>query len=75
MYTYYFERTSREAIHAQSEEEARAKLTELGYLQDEFELTDIVEDAEDIKLPDESVVETGNKGDRPDGCAQGVTGP
>lgn len=46
MKTYYFERTDREAIKAQSEEEARLKLDEMGYLQDEFTLIDVVEDAD-----------------------------
>lgn len=60
MKTYYFERVSREAIKAQSEEEARLKLEELGYLQDEFELTDVVEDADDA-VPVALAPETGSK--------------
>jgi non-homologous end joining protein Ku len=44
--TYYFERRlNRESIRAQSVEEARTRLEEMGYLQDEFELVDVTDDS------------------------------
>lgn len=45
MKTYYFKRVECEAIKADSEEEARTKLNELGYLQDDFMLIDVTEGA------------------------------
>ncbi len=41
MKTYVFERQTIEEVDAYSEEEARVRLAELGYLEDEFELIDV----------------------------------
>jgi hypothetical protein len=39
--TYVLERIQRQEVEAYSEEEARVRLTELGYIEEEFELIDV----------------------------------
>lgn len=46
MKVYIFEHTVREDVYAHNEKEARTRLEEQGYIEEEFELVDVVDEPE-----------------------------